>query len=120
MGQVSPFLRRVACADGAIGYGHYCPGCDTVHIIWTAGRKVQWAFNQDVNRPTFSPSVRLYELKYTDEDGDHPERTTCHYHLIDGALRFCADCEHVLSGSTVPLPSLPLAYADGAYGWPGE
>lgn len=119
MNQVSPLFRRCVTKEGAIGYGHYCPGCDEVHIIWTAGRNVQWAFNQDLIKPTFSPSVHYFEPEHMDEGVKIPQKTLCHYHIIDGEIRFCNDCDHALSGQNVPLPSLPDRFADDKYGWPG-
>lgn len=103
MGQVSTRLRR---AVG--GYGHYCPGCDELHVIPDS-----WAFNNDLERPTFSPSVLTQGMRHN-HDGDFlydekgkPIPYRCHYHLREGKLQYCADCNHKLANQTVDLPVLP-------------
>jgi hypothetical protein len=100
MGQVSPKLRSV---NG--GFAHWCPGCRRMHVIPHGNAKgPQWTFNGDVNRPTFSPSVKL-------DWGDVPPKV-CHYFLTDGMLQFCGDSYHHLAGQTVELPNLPEAQQD--------
>lgn len=120
MGQVSPYLRRCSAADGRIGYGHYCPGCDGVHIFWTAGPGTIWAFNQNPDKPSFAPSMRVFHPQHVDDGATIPEETLCHYILTDGMIAFCPDGVHALVGTTVPLPALPSGYHDDEYGWPGE
>lgn len=102
MGQINDRLRRAQH-----GYGHYCPGCEGMHIIPDT-----WEFDGNLDKPTFSPSVKI---EYNDRDagtrrlpgpGRSPYRT-CHYFLRAGELRFCGDSTHPLSGKTVPLPPLP-------------
>lgn len=125
MGQVSACLRRVATKDGSIGYGHYCPGCGQIHIVYVKsdgarqGRPI-WGFNDNLEKPSFTPSVRYFEPEHLDDGVKVPEHTICHYHITDGEIRYCGDCQHELSGKTVPLPALPARYSDDQYGWPGE
>lgn len=107
--QVSKFLRR---AEG--GYSHWCPGCGEVHLI-----PDRWSFNGNVDRPTFSPSVRITgKLTVKDEHGEwtgewvrdaagNTVDDCCHYVLTDGVLNFAGDSLHSLSGKSVPLPELP-------------
>lgn len=101
------------------GYIHWCPGCEEVHTISTeAPYTLHWSFNGDVDRPTFSPSVRIKGKKRRIENGiwkgewerdehGHPVDFCCHYILTDGQLQYCGDSTHPLSGQTVPLPELP-------------
>ncbi len=116
MGQVSPYLRRVKAADRSVGYGHYCPGCDRIHIIWTMTPPPRpcWGFNGNVEKPTFTPSVLIF---LTDPETNARE-TECHYNITDGRIVFHGDSPHALKGQTVPLPALPDRYADDRYGWP--
>lgn len=91
---------------GLYGYEHLCPGCSAPdhtgrHAIPTSGND-PWTFNDDVERPTFSPSVL-----HTTEFGDGTPKSVCHYFIIDGSIQFCADSTHALAGQTVPLPELP-------------
>jgi thiol-disulfide isomerase/thioredoxin len=108
MGQASPFLRRTTR-----GFAHWCPGCEEMHVIFD-----RWQFNGDVNRPTFTPSVKITGLKAVVKDGKwtgeyvrgadgKPLPYCCHYFLTAGQLHFCPDSLHALFGKTVPLPELP-------------
>lgn len=96
MGQVSNSLRKVQD-----GYAHWCDGCAEMHVVYTAGH-IAWSFNGDVERPSFTPSVR-----HTWTEGPAHESRCCHYFITDGNIAFCGDCTHALSGKTVPLPALP-------------
>ena len=116
MAQVSNFLRR-----GATGYIHYCPACDEAHLFTTDGGGPTWSFDGDVNRPTFGPSMRVSWGRFADpsyrpEPGDEDLSGICHYHLVDGELRFCGDSTHALAGQTVPLPELPDRMQGDKYG----
>lgn len=80
-----------------------CPGCDSLHMTWTAlpndltGAK--WQFNGDVNRPTISPSL-LVRWDYGPEKTKH----VCHSFIKDGMIQFLSDCTHALAGQTVEIP----------------
>lgn len=77
-----------------------------------------WTFNENYERPTFSPSVLISIDDDEDEHGNElpapVRRTLCHYFITDGQIVFCGDSQHHLSGQTVPLPDWP--YAQGTYG----
>lgn len=81
------------------GRAHWCPGCKEMHVI-----PKTWNFNGDIDKATFSPSVRI-----TWAGGYGPDRVNrcCHYFLTDGILHFCSDSTHELAGKSVPLPELP-------------
>ncbi len=119
MGQVSSKLRRATD-----GYSHWCPGCEEMHSI-TVDRVggTNWTFNGNLERPTFSPSVRITGFDWpTDEEEvlilrreQVPRRPVCcHYFITDGQIQFCGDCTHGLNGQTVPLPDLPAFLTDAA------
>lgn len=97
-------LEPVSVDGASYGWAHWCPGCKDHHVIPTSGPKV-WRFNGDLERPTFTPSVRLTWNWGSVGGPDEPH--CCHYVITDGAIQFCGDCTHALAGQTVPLPEIP-------------
>jgi hypothetical protein len=88
-----------------------------------------WSFNNDVNKPTFGPSVKVSGLQKNitpegkwdgwikDADGK-PIDSICHYFLCDGKLNYCGDCTHEFNGKQgVPLPEIPEMFSDEKYHW---
>jgi len=119
MGQVSAYLRSVES-----GFAHYCPGCEEMHYIQTKAPRAngaQWSFNGDVDKPTFSPSMRITGT-YDITDDEHarimrgepftPKPYCCHYVLTAGVINYCGDCTHALVGQSVVLPPLPRKFSD--------
>jgi hypothetical protein len=113
MGQVSSTLRR---ATGC--YLHWCPGCEEMHSL-----PDNWAFDGNLEKPTFTPSFKHSGVKKTVVDGkwtggwerDNNDNTipfVCHYVLTAGVLNFCGDSTHMLAGKSVPLPKLPEGLTD--------
>jgi hypothetical protein len=113
MGQVSAKLRRATN-----GYVHWCPGCDQRHVIFDS-----WSFDGNLEKPTFSPSVKITGKKIVVVDGrwtgewvrdaaGNPVDDCCHYFLHVGELKFCGDSKHALAGKNVPLPDLPEHLTD--------
>lgn len=101
MSQAGKYFRR---AGNRMMF--YCPGCDHLHGIKVNGEGVTWDFNNNLEKPTFSPSVRHYVVN------DGVEHTLCHYIITDGVINFCGDSHaHQLRGN-VPLPELPERYRD--------
>jgi hypothetical protein len=101
--------RLVDSKDNHIGYTHWCPGCKSIHNIWTETRNslgATWSFNGDVEKPTFNPSVRIQW-----ESGERV-KLCCHYFIKDGRIEYCSDCTHDLKGQTIPLPELPADERD--------
>jgi len=101
MARLSAVLRSV---QG--GHAHFCPGCDHAHIIPN-----RWGFDGNVERPTFTPSVRVYTPAVPSEG--IPEETLCHYFVRGGRIEFCGDCQHALAGQTVEMPDWPADYGGG-------
>lgn len=81
----------------------WCAGCETHHRILTP----PWGFNDDVERPTFSPSVLV-----TYDFGEQREAKRCHTFVTDGRIQYLDDCTHALKGQTVDLA--PIAESMGA------
>lgn len=117
MGQLGPKLRRVASgqSDNLIGYAHWCPACQGVHVYAVdqpnhSGAK--WTFNGDITAPSFSPSMLIRWGRHADpafDDSADPAHLSgvCHYFLTASQIQFCGDCTHAMRGQMVPLPDLP-------------
>ena len=90
------------------GWRFDCPGCGRCHVIPTEGGHGKdphhnWTFNNNVDRPTFQPSLRV---SWT--EGEQQVKHVCHSIITDGRIQFCADCTHKLAGQTVDLPEIHL------------
>lgn len=95
-------LRPVNDVAGVLcGYAFFCPGCDHVHVFFTAGDPT-WNFDGDMLKPTFSPS-----LKNTTPDHPDPKQRCCHLNLVAGRIVYAADCSHDLANQTADLPDYP-------------
>lgn len=115
--------RRVRREDG-VTYSaiyHWCQACDGLHGVWVneqpqdAKLSPRWTFNGNMERPTFSPSVRCFSNH--DDDGNKlpngGERTLCHYFVEDGMIRYCDDSPHAYKGQKVPLKDIPPGWFRG-------
>lgn len=95
-----------------LGYAHWCAGCKEAHIFYTERRTNNpnaacWTFNGDMEKPTFGPSMRLF--KHSPREGV-PERTLCHYFLVDGFIDYLPDSsDHDLRGKVL-LTDFPPDY----------
>ena len=95
-----------------------------MHAIRTKG-PVKWAWDGNVQAPTFSPSVLVTcghympgmpqppncpyckDLEPGDKATDYCYR--CHTFIKGGMVQFLGDCTHEFAGQTLPLPDLPEA-----------
>lgn len=119
---LSSKLRKWATEDGSQeGLIYWCQGCDGPHQIRTKGAGDSWGWNGDVERPVFTPSVRVSAPARRDpETGEStPERTLCHTFVgcngaQPGEVIFLSDCSHALAGQVLPLPDLPDYLRDDA------
>lgn len=109
--------RRVRTPEG-VTYSaiyHWCQACDQLHGVWVneqpgdTKESPRWTFNGNMERPTFTPSVRCFTNH--DDDGNrlpnNGERTLCHYFVTDGKIAYCGDSPHAYKGQTVPLKDIP-------------
>ena len=94
-----------ACRAGReiqVGWAFWCPGCEAMHVysVHPEGhpRGVVWSFNGDEEKPSFTPSLLVFET-------EHNPR--CHLFLTDGVIHFCGDCGHPLAGKVAPLGDEP-------------
>jgi hypothetical protein len=82
-----------------------CPGCKIGHVVYLNHpgniHHPGWGWNNDVNNPTFSPSL-LVEFPWW--NGEAYDQKRCHSFIRDGQIQFLSDCTHELANQTVPLP----------------
>ena len=87
-------LNHSRSSDGKlIGYNFKCPGCNNIHVVTTTPESpTVWAFNGDLENPTFRPSLllRLDDL-------------VCHSFVTNGEISFLRDSTHHLAGKKVRL-----------------
>lgn len=118
MGALSKKLRSLE--GGRLAF--WCPGCNEAHHVTVGdGPGPRWNWNGDVDRPTFTPSVRVSSGHYASDHHDDcwctyevrfgepaPFRCgVCHSFVTDGRIQFLGDCTHALAGQTVDVPDWP-------------
>lgn len=99
----------------------WCPGCKCVHAIPVEGPNA-WSWNNDMDRPTFQPSVLVKGVRrdMSDEElavyrslpdgesrNDPRFALICHVFITDGMIQFLGDCSHELKNQTAPIPDWP-------------
>ncbi len=97
--------------DGNLVYK--CPGCKDGHVIpfdkLSARGGYAWSFNNDLDKPTLSPSINAWTDGWTDPEDPtfHIPLTRCHHFLKDGMIQFLSDCTHELANQTVAMIDMP-------------
>jgi hypothetical protein len=88
--------------DGTRAMLFECPGCESLHVVYV-GRAMRpvWEFNENVDRPTVSPSVLV---TWTERPRTAAIEKVCHSFIKDGMIQFLGDCTHALAGQTVEIP----------------
>lgn len=95
-----------------------CPGCEETHQLRVEGEsRPRWGFNGDYERPTFTPSVLVQDMRWvppvTAENLTEWKRApwkqtkvnhVCHSFVTDGQISFLNDCTHALAGQVAPIP----------------
>ena len=95
----------------------WCPGCGCGHLYWCGPgfeHSQKWDFNGNVDKPTFTPSLRTY-VRITKEIDDKlvdtgEQKTLCHLNLTDGQLQYCEDNPHKMNNQTIPMQDIPEDY----------
>jgi hypothetical protein len=80
----------------------HCPGCKCDHGVWTQKTEMNsavWDFNGDMDKPTFSPSIKV---TYPHEG----ITDICHSFIKDGMIQFLGDCTHELAGQTIEMEEI--------------
>ncbi len=104
-------VTKVTSQEGKrVGWTFFCPGCSAYHMYytepWTKTWKNPpepggvWTFNGDVEAPTFTPSLLIFEHKRPDGTIHQPR---CHLFVTNGQIRYCGDSNHELKGKTVDM-----------------
>jgi hypothetical protein len=81
-----------------------CPGCKCHHSIATkepAKNGAVWRFNNDLDRPTFAPSINVV---WRNREGE--VKKICHSYITNGEIQFLEDSTHSLAGKVLDLPDL--------------
>ena len=65
----------------------------------------RWTFNDDLNKPTFSPSLLI---RYPTSKKEN----VCHSFIKNGNIQFLSDCTHDLAGRTVEIPDFETLHPD--------
>lgn len=94
----------------------FCPGCKAHHVIATQkpqSNGAVWVFNEDMDLPTFSPSLLVRTGKYVPGHEDFDDEgfklsSICHSFIKSGQIQFLGDCTHDLKNQTVELPEINL------------
>lgn len=83
-------------------YEFYCPGCKCMHQVWTHKDDgvETWGFNGDVEKPTFTPSIKVLSYVGKSVSG------VCHSQITDGKIFFYNDSTHELSSQEELLTDL--------------
>lgn len=106
-------LLRTRPQDGGHAILFYCPGCRSAHRILIDVPGQSWSWSGDLERPTFTPSLKTFTPAFTytnPQTGEpvvRPERILCHLHVRDGRIEFLDDSMgHKLRGfhDMVPFP----------------
>ena len=98
MSQLSPILRGLPNNQLAF----WCPGCQMAHVV-AVGEGAQWTYNQNPEKPTISPSIKVTHPWWVAETEQYEARV-CHSFVVDGKIQFLLDSWHPLAGRVVALP----------------
>jgi Family of unknown function (DUF6527) len=110
-------LSNILRSTQDYGLMWYCPGCEMCHgINYDKGPGPRWIWNNDVNKPTFSPSVLVHHNHPAGHTNENPAPVgyrksggayiddVCHSFVTDGKMQLLSDCTHKLAGQTVDIP----------------
>lgn len=85
---------RIA-SDGMLLF--WCPGCKQYHGVYAdLSKPMHWNFNNDYNKPTFSPSILV----------TNPQGLICHSFITAGKIQYLNDCAHELAGQTISMEDI--------------
>ncbi len=86
----------------------YCPGCKTSHAL----SKNAHEYNDDPEKPTFSPSILVRGWAQA-EGYEYGKEIYCHSFVKEGMIQFLNDCIHEMVGKTVELPDIKIDLSNG-------
>jgi len=111
---ISTKLKWISENEGKLVF--WCAGCKSLHYVWVKpnGNRPCWTWNQDGEKPTFTPLILLEGFHDPTDDNKNIENgiyewKPMRYHsfITDGMIRYLSDCNHDLAGQTIPLTQLP-------------
>lgn len=82
-------------SDEVIQFVFQCPGCGYGHGVRVQGPEPIWAWNGNLEKPTFSPSLLV---------NASDAKTRCHSFIREGMIQFLGDCHHDMKDMTVEIP----------------
>jgi hypothetical protein len=82
---------------GEIHWLFWCPACKETHFFSKRmpDGKPGWEFDGNIEKPTFSPSLRYLTGK------------KCHLNLTSGTIHFHGDCPHDMKNQKADLTPIP-------------
>ena len=100
-------MAKIVEVDHKLNWTFYCPGCKHHHGVSTTPPSPVWSWNGDVDKPTFSPSIRVHRGPKCDpvthlRIPGEPDQV-CHFFIKDGVFQFLDDCTHELAGKYVNM-----------------
>lgn len=104
-----PRLRALEYSDDS-GWLIFCPACRCGHKF----DRQRWAFNGDLERPTFTPSMLVRVGPWPDFHPRAGQVDVCHSFVTNGEIRYLGDSTHGWAFRTVSLEFFPESPPDGA------
>jgi len=72
------------------------------------GKHPIWKFNNDLDNPIITPSIRaIYSIGFPGFPG---KPMVCHSFVKNGKIQFLKDCTHKLAGQTVDMEDVDTGY----------
>ena len=119
MSRISKVLRQADDGHGGRSLLFYCIGCGMAHHVNVGtGPGPRWGYNENPDKPTFTPSILVRWHQWTPPAYD-PEvskkiksgeivqtrvEKVCHTFVTDGRIHYLSDCTHAFAGQTIDLP----------------
>jgi hypothetical protein len=102
--------------DGVVSWFFWCPACSESHSVETAGKdskpapgRPRWTKTGTDERPTFHPSLRVFDIPGTtaEKSAKRIWNTQCHLWVREGRIEYCADSPHAMKGTTIDMVDYP-------------
>lgn len=98
MSDDSDYDVMMQAEDGTLLF--WCAGCNEHHGVWLEAHpnpqtKAWWKWNGDRRKPTITPSLHVLASCC---------QPNCHSYITDGMIQYLPDCQHALTGQTIPIP----------------
>ena len=87
-------MKAILCKEGF--YVVFKCHAHGTHLV----EALRWHFNNNLDKPTISASVRHYAMRLP---GSTVDRTHCHYSIADGVIQYHGDCPHAFADKTLEL-----------------